>query len=164
MNELRQWKQKQATGALSDRQERRMQFLQAQQDRQRMANQAEQVMQNHYNPQPQQQAPAQAQQQNWTQGFPGPGTDMASQFGQENQGMQQGQFAPQTQGPRVKINDPSTWANHAQPGLLGQYQGQSIDPGFNPGNWQQGQSNPQVDAAFDMMRKRRPGVPYMNLK
>lgn len=179
MGELAQWKKKQATGALNDRQERRMQFLQNKQDRERMANQAEQVLQRGFEQSrtgaPQ--APAPAQDPNWIKGFPGP--DMSGVF---NQPMQGGTVTGErTQPGIVKINDPETWASHVsnrpQQGLLGQYQGQNIDPGFNPGNYPidpgsvyQPGTNPQIDAAFEAMKKQRrqlaPGsaVPYMNLK
>lgn len=178
MNELKQWQRKAATGALNDRQERRMQFLQNKQDRQQMADRAEQVMQNHYNPQPTGLQPMQpAQDPNWLKGFPGPGLSSIA-----NQPAQVGTVTGERTQPGItKINDPETWASHIsnrpQQGLLGQYQGQNIDPGFNPGNYPMDQgsvyqpgTNPQIDAAFEAMKKQRrqlaPGsaVPYMNLK
>lgn len=157
MSELREWKQKAATGTLNSRQERRMQFLQNQQNRQRMANQAEQVMQRGFEQSrtgaPQQPA-APAQQENWVQGVPSP--DLAQNY---NPAPQENSLTPfqgavsQLQKGEYKLNNPQSWPIHAsnrqqQQGIgsvigMPMPNGQNIDPGFNrpwtqapvPQNW-----------------------------
>lgn len=157
MSELAQWKQKQATGALNDRQERRMQFLQNQQQRQRMANQAEQVMQRGFE-QSRTGAPTQAPapQQNWTQGVPAP--DMSQAAPMQSQQSNLTPFQQQVsrfQSGEYKLNNPQSWPIHASNRPQGGIQdmagqaaqalpnGQNIDPGYSdpsllakvPQNW-----------------------------
>lgn len=177
-NELAQWQKKQATGALNDRQERRMQFLQNQQQRQKMAQQAENVMRQHYNPQPQQPQTPAPQQNTWTQELQneGPASNLAAMYNpQQEQSLTPfQQQVSQLQRGEYKINNPQSWPIHAsnrpQNGLLGQFggSGANIDPGYNidPGMQYRPGSNPQLDAAFNVMTKKPQGVPgvVMNLK